>query len=60
MLKSGGDDLIFVPPTSKTGGDMSPPSPPGLTPLATFPLISGLSVLVISCEIVISILGQKL
>ena len=28
MLKSGGDDLIFVPPISKTGGDMSPPSPP--------------------------------
>ena len=28
MLKSEGDDLIFVPPISKTGGDMSPYPPP--------------------------------
>jgi hypothetical protein len=33
MLKSGGDNYIFVPPTQKTGGDASPPSPPGSTPL---------------------------
>ena len=32
-MKSGGDKKIFVPLTPKSGGDVSPPSPPGLTPL---------------------------
>ena len=30
----GGDKRHVIPPMSKHGGDTSPPSPPGFTPLA--------------------------
>ena len=30
----GGDKRHVIPPMSKHGGDISPPSPPGFTPLA--------------------------
>ena len=29
----GGDKRYVIPPMSKHGGDISPPSPPGFTPL---------------------------
>ena len=31
----GGDKRHVIPPMSKHGGDISPPSPPGFTPLVT-------------------------
>ena len=37
--KHGGDKRHVIPPMSKHGGDISPPSPPGFTPLFVYWLI---------------------
>ena len=38
-MKSGGDKRYYIPPTLKSGGDMSPPSP-ACVPFADLPKYS--------------------